>query len=79
MVHIFRGGPDSDPWGDKYLVNVQFLTPQGEDLASLEVPTGGRLAVVVLSAGPNRTIETEFEQLNDSFEAGGDDIVFRIQ
>ena len=71
--------PDSDPWGDKYLANVQFLTPQGEDLASLEVPTGGRLAVVVLSAGPNRTIETEFEQLNDSFEAGGDDIVFRIQ
>ncbi len=70
-----------DPWGDRYLVNVQFLTPQGVDLVrqSLGIPTGGRVAVVVLSAGANRTIETRFDQLNDSFSAVGDDIIYRIQ
>ena len=70
-----------DPWADKYLVNVQFLTPQGVDLVreDLAIPTGGRVAVVVLSPGANRKIETRFDQLNDSFEAGGDDIIFRIQ
>ncbi len=70
-----------DPWGDRYLVNVQFLTPQGVDLVrqSLGIPTGGGVAVVVLSAGANRTIETRFDQLNDSFVALGDDIIYRIQ
>ena len=70
-----------DPWGDRYLLNVQFLTRQGVDLvrAELGVPTGGRVAVVVLSPGANRTIETRFDQLADSFSAGGDDIIFRIQ
>ena len=73
--------PGSDPWGDRYLVAVQFLTPQGVDLvrADLSIPTGGRVAVVVLSPGANRTIETRFDQLNDSFSAGGDDIIYRIQ
>ena len=77
--------PSSDPWGDQYLANVQFLTLQGVDLARndpdnpLTVPTGARVAVVVLSPGGNRTIETDFAQLHDSFSAGGDDIIFRIQ
>ena len=77
--------PSSDPWGDKYLANVQFLTPQGveairnDPVNPLVVPTGTRVAVVVLSPGPNRTIETDFAQLHDVFSTGGDDIVFRIQ
>ena len=77
--------PSSDPWGDKYLTNVQFLTPQGveairnDPVNPLAVPTGTRVAVVVLSPGPNRTIETNFAQLHDVFTTGGDDIVFRIQ
>ena len=77
--------PRSDPWGDRYLVNVQFLTPQGVDkirndpVSPLVVPPGARMAVAVLSPGPNRTIETDFAQLDNSFSAGGDDIIFRIQ
>ena len=77
--------PGSDPWGDKYLANVQFLTPQGveairnDPVKPLVVPTGTRVAVVVLSPGPNRTIETDFAQLHDVFSTGGDDIIFRIQ
>ena len=73
--------PTSDPWGDRYLINVQFLTPQGVDVVREDpnIPTGGRVAVVVLSPGANRTIETRFDQLNDSFVALGDDIIFRIQ
>ena len=77
----FSNVPVGDPWADRYLVNVQFLTLQGVDLVreGLAIPTGGRVAVVVLSAGANRTIETRFDQLSESFEADGDDIIFRIQ
>ena len=73
--------PSFDPWHGRYLVNVQFLTPQGVDLVreDLEVPAGGRVAVVVLSAGPDRTIETRFDQRSEFFETGGDDVIFRIQ
>lgn len=60
-----------DPWGSKYVANVNKLSP-GEDYASE--------AVYVLSAGPNRLIETEFGQsVNGTFEVGGDDIVHRIK
>ncbi len=75
----------SDPWGDKYFVNVQFLTPQGvaqirdDPDNPVAVPTGTRVAVVVLSPGPDRTIETDFAQPYDAFVTGGDDIIFRIQ
>ena len=73
--------PVSDPWAGKYLVNVQFFTPQGVNLVreGLAIPPGGRVAVVVLSAGANRTIETRFDQLSESFTAIGDDIIFRMQ
>ena len=73
--------PDSDPWNDKYLVSVQFLTPQGVDLVreDLTIPTGGRVAVIVVSPGANRTVETRFDQLSDTFAGIGDDIIFRVQ
>ena len=38
-----------------------------------------RRAVIVLSAGPNRQIETSSEQLFETFEIRGDDIAFRIR
>jgi type II secretory pathway pseudopilin PulG len=69
--------PTADPWNDKYLVNVQFLTQNG--LSELEIPIGTRAAVFVASAGPNRVLETEFQQMSDDFVAGGDDIIFRVQ
>ena len=57
--------PRTDPWGNKYIVNVR------------ELPTGR--AVLVLSAGPNRTIETSAEQQGASVAVSGDDIVFRVK
>ena len=73
--------PSSDPWDDKYLVNVQLLTPKGVQMASetLTLGTGQRAAVFVISAGPNRALETRFDQVSDAFVTTGDDIVFRIQ
>lgn len=73
--------PTSDPWNNKYLVNVQLLTPKGAGMAagSLVLPDGMRAAVIVLSSGPNRMLETRFDQIADTFVAGGDDVIFRIQ
>ena len=69
--------PTADPWGDKYLVNVQLLTANG--LSEMDLPIGTRAAVFVVSAGPDRVLNTEFQQLADEFLAGGDDIIFRVQ
>jgi len=73
--------PSSDPWGDRYLVNVQLLTPKGVQMEhdTLTLGPGQRAAVFVVSAGSNRQLETRFDQVTESFVAGGDDIVFRIQ
>ena len=73
--------PSSDPWGDKYFVNVQLLTPKGVQMAhdTLTLGTGQRAAAFVISAGPNRQLDTRFDQAADAFVAGGDDIVYRIQ
>jgi type II secretory pathway pseudopilin PulG len=72
--------PSSDPWGDKYLVNVQLLTPKGVQMDhTLTLGTGQRPAVFVISAGPNRQLETKFDQVTEQFVAGGDDVVYRIQ
>jgi hypothetical protein len=72
--------PSSDPWGDRYFVNVQLLSPKGiQTDPNLTLGTGQRPAVFVVSAGPNRQLETKFDQTAEAFVAGGDDVVFRIQ
>jgi type II secretory pathway pseudopilin PulG len=73
--------PSSDPWGNRYLVNVQLLTPKGIQMAasSLLLGVGQRPAVFVISSGPNRVLDTAYLQTADAFVAAGDDIVFRIQ
>jgi type II secretory pathway pseudopilin PulG len=72
--------PSSDPWGDRYFVNVQLLSPKGIQAdPNLTLGTGQRPAVFVISAGPNRQLETKFDQVAEAFVAGGDDVVFRIQ
>jgi hypothetical protein len=62
-------------------VNVQLLTAKGVQMeqSTLALGTGQRPAVFVVSAGPNRQLETRFDQVAEGFVAGGDDIVFRIQ
>ena len=77
----FPSMPSSDPWGSRYLANVQLLTPKGVQMAaaSLTLGVGQRPAVFVISAGPNHILDTNFLQTADSFSAGADDIAFRIQ
>jgi type II secretory pathway pseudopilin PulG len=59
-------GPD--PWGDRYAVNVEFLArTQGT------VGSGSRMDVIVISAGINRQIDTQFEV--DGGTGADDDII----
>jgi type II secretory pathway pseudopilin PulG len=79
--------PKTDPWGNKYFINIRELHAghllDTAGFASVHGITGPgnlpKIAVVVLSAGPNRTIETSAEQQFDHFSALGDDIVFRVK
>jgi hypothetical protein len=74
--------PKTDPWGNKYMVNIQYLnagflkTYTGPNTNAPNLPS---IAVIVLSSGPNRNIETPVDQPFSSFQALGDDIVFRIK
>lgn len=57
-------GPiDADPWGGRYAVNVGFF--------------GTHSNVVVLSAGPNRAVDSPYGQ--GGFRALGDDIAVLVQ
>lgn len=61
-----------DPWGNKYLVNAEWLWPgSGGEM--------GNKPVFVLSAGPNKLVETAYNQTGPGMIVGGDDIVFRIK
>jgi prepilin-type N-terminal cleavage/methylation domain-containing protein len=62
-----------DPWGSKYYIDVKGLQPANVNT---------RMAAYVISAGPNKLLETAFGQTETStvvFAIGGDDIVFRIK
>ncbi|MCQ4573771.1 MAG: prepilin-type N-terminal cleavage/methylation domain-containing protein [Candidatus Brocadiales bacterium] len=63
---------DEDPWGSAYLVNVEFLQ---------KANVNGTQPVFVLSPGPNKVVDTDFEQTGTggTITVGGDDIVFRIK
>lgn len=64
----YTGGVGEDPWGTKYLVTARALRP------------GSNLTGFVLSAGPNRTVETALDQTRGTaFTIGGDDIVSIIR
>jgi hypothetical protein len=72
--------PKTDPWGNKYMINVQeFGTKHVREAHGIRGQPLPRRVVVVLSAGPNRQIETSSEQLFDVFQIRGDDIGFRIR
>jgi len=67
----------ADPWGNRYVVNVALI-----DLAPGAATAGGqaKMAVWVLSAGPNGIIETPFaSSILNATQPGGDDIGTRIQ
>ncbi len=64
----------SDPWGNRYLVNIGVLQASEADEASTEPR-----ALWVLSAGPNGLIETAYAAPAVSVVVGGDDIGARIE
>jgi len=67
---------NADPWGNRYIVNVQLI----DSSATAVTRSGGvKLAVWVLSAGPNGIIETPFTQSILTAALGGDDIGSRLQ
>jgi len=59
-----------DPWGDKYYIDVKGLQPAN---------ISGFMPAFVVSAGPNKELETVFGQTGPSITIGGDDILFRIK
>ena len=71
--------PKTDPWGDKYIINVRNLHAGYLRTLVSGTATLPNLAVVVISAGPNRNIETSVDQQFNNFAAAGDDILFRIK
>jgi len=67
----------ADPWGNRYAVNVALV-----DLSPGAATASGqaKMAVWVLSAGPNGIIETPFAQsILVAARPGGDDIGTRVQ
>jgi hypothetical protein len=79
--------PKTDPWGSKYIINireahVRHLSDLGFSQLHRDFQMEGgivKTAVFVISAGPNRTLETSSEQSADGFQPAGDDIIFRIK
>ena len=84
--HAWRGGylrgpVLSDPWGNRYAVNVAFLDPAPTAVVAA-ITTGfgvidyPRLDVFVLSAGPDEEIDTKSAQ--DGAVPGDDDIIYIV-
>jgi type II secretory pathway pseudopilin PulG len=67
----------ADPWGNRYAVNIALV-----DLSPGAATASGqaKMAVWVLSAGPNGILETPFAQsILSAVRPGGDDIGTRVQ
>jgi hypothetical protein len=72
--HAWRGsyvpGPvGPDPWGTRYAVNVEFLAR-----APGAGPSGSVNDVFVISAGPDRVVDTRFDV--DGAAAGSSDLLY---
>ena len=60
----------ADPWGSQYYANVIYLQ---------SIYINATYPSIVLSAGPNKLIETQYSQTGPGITIGGDDIVFRLK
>lgn len=71
----------ADPWGNRYMINVAWLGPRGSSrvFGTCCQSEFGNYDVFVLSAGPNETVETEFQYgtppVPAGVLAGGDDAI----
>ncbi len=77
---------NSDPWGNRYMVNVICFVHSGAHSGQSEGAGRGREyldsvghAVFVLSAGPDGTVQTPFEQPVTEARLYGDDIGMRLK
>jgi hypothetical protein len=64
----------SDPWGNRYMVNIGVMRARETAGASTEPQ-----ALWVLSAGPNGLVETPYTTPAVSAVVGGDDVGARIE
>jgi hypothetical protein len=77
--------PATDPWGDKYMVNIQALSPQylvaytQNHQTNSSTPGIISVAVLVCSGGQNKVLETNGEQPASTAQVFGDDICFRVK
>ena len=60
----------ADPWGSQYYANVIYLQ---------SIYINATYPSIVLSAGSNKLIETQYSQTGPGITIGGDDIVFRLK
>jgi len=68
---------DPDPWGNRYAVNVGFLDPVANSAnATAATINGYEEDVVVLSAGPDEEVDTEWAV--DGLTPGDDDILYTL-
>jgi prepilin-type N-terminal cleavage/methylation domain-containing protein len=65
-----------DPWGSPYLVNVRYGQPA---LTGTATENFDMHNILIVSAGPNKTFETSFDDNVFDEQAGGDDIAFIVQ
>ena len=67
-----------DAWGTRYYLTSQFLQP---GFVSTHGGTTGAIpsAAYIISAGPNQTLDTVYDQASATFTSAGDDIVVRIK
>ena len=68
-----------DPWGSKYYLTSKFLKPSSTSTHWNSLPSATPSAVYVISAGPNQTVDTYYDQATSAFTIGSDDIVARIK
>jgi len=70
-------GPiDPDPWGNRYAVNVRYLDARSNTVNLTAPYNGFEEDVVVISAGPDEEIDTDFDV--DGLTPGDDDIIYTL-
>ena len=67
---------DPDPWGNRYAANVMYLEARADTPNLTAFANGFREDVIVLSAGPDEEIDTDFD--DDGVTPGDDDIIYTM-
>jgi type II secretory pathway pseudopilin PulG len=68
--------PESDPWGNRYMINIEYFD---STTGALGADGAVKLAVFVISAGQDGTIDTAYSQPLTDVNLRGDDIAHRLQ